>query len=145
MRRKLGRLQAEIDNLVKSIASGVPGDTVAPAIREREVQLTRVKVALNAPRPETPDLDTLRAALEQRSEQWKKDLRAEPKVARMLLRRLIGPIELWEDEPLPDFVDKDDDRGAEQFVNWEAKTDVSALLDRDYRLVKSPTGFEPVS
>jgi hypothetical protein len=33
------RLQKERDNLVKSIAAGVPPDTIAPAIREREDQL----------------------------------------------------------------------------------------------------------
>ena len=95
-----------------SIAKGVANDTVAPAIRERETQLARVELALRTPRPETPDLDALRAALEQRSKEWKKTLRAEPKVARMLLRRLTGPIEMWDESERPDF------------VRWETQTEV---------------------
>jgi hypothetical protein len=51
------------------------------------------KRALHQPRP---DIDKLRAALEQRAEQWKADLRDEPKVARLLLRRLVGPLTLWD-------------------------------------------------
>ena len=32
----------------------------------------------------------------QRSEQWQANLRSEPKVARLLLRRLVGPLTLGE-------------------------------------------------
>ena len=91
-------------------------------------------------------MDKLRLALEQRSKQWKRDLRAEPKVARMLLRRLIGPIELWDeadyaaDPPVPDFISTPDYRGLKEYVGWEAKSDLTVLFDRDYRLVASPTG-----
>ena len=122
------RLQGEIDNLVKSITAGVPADTVAPAIRERQVQLSRVEVTLRTPRPETPDLDTLRAVLEHRVTDWKREIRGELKVARMLVRRLIGPVTLHE-EPAPDYI-----------ARWEAETDVTALFDGQYRLVASPTG-----
>jgi DNA invertase Pin-like site-specific DNA recombinase len=143
------RLQKEIENLVRSIALGVAKSTVASAIRERETEMARVQVALNTPRPEAPDLDMLRLALEQRSEEWKRDLRAEPKVARMLLRRLIGPIELWDeadyadDPPVPDFIPRGDIRGVKEYVGWRAESDLTVLFDRDYRLVASPTGFNP--
>lgn len=33
------RLRGEIENLVRSIAQGVPADTVAPSIRERELEV----------------------------------------------------------------------------------------------------------
>ncbi len=123
------RLQREIDNLMELVANGAPAATVAPKIREREVEKTKIEAKLRAPRPEVPDLKKLRAAaLEQRSAQWKADLRAEPKVARLLLRRLIGPIELWEPRPA--------------FVRWEAPAK-PALLDGLVHDVASPPGFEP--
>jgi len=48
------------------------------------------------PREPTPDVARLRDALNQRAEQWKAELRAEPRVARLLLRRLVGPLTLWD-------------------------------------------------
>jgi len=125
------RLRDEIDRLVGSIAAGVPADTVAPAIRTRETALARVVTQLRAPRPEPPDLERLRAALRQRSEQWKADLRAEPKIARMVLRRLVGPLTLWE-EPRP------------EWCRWETTTNPAGLLDglvASTYLVASPTGI----
>lgn len=89
------RPRAEVARLLGSLAAGVPAESVAPAIREREVAALDARLA--APRPEQPDLDRLRAALTQRAETWRHDLRAEPKLARLLLRRLVGPMTLWED------------------------------------------------
>jgi hypothetical protein len=44
------------------------------------------------------------SSLEQRAEEWKADLRSEPKVARLLLRRLLGPLTLWDAaEPASEF------------------------------------------
>jgi hypothetical protein len=97
------RLQSEIEKLVASIAAGVSPDTVAPAIREREQEVARLDVRLNLPRQEMPDIEKLRKPLTLRAEEWKANLRAEPQVARIILRRLIGPILLWE-EPRPDFI-----------------------------------------
>jgi hypothetical protein len=74
--------------------------------------------------------DKLRAALEQRAEQWKADLRAEPRVARMLLRQLVGPLTLW-DESEPDF------------VKWTAKPTTGLLDGLATLLDSSPAGFEP--
>ena len=37
-----------------------------------------------------------RAALEQRAAEWRVTLRTEAPVARLLLRRLVGPLTLWD-------------------------------------------------
>lgn len=88
------RLQREVQNLVGSIAAGVPADTVAPAINERQREIAKLETKLRQPRPVQPKIDELREALEQRAVEWRQTLRAEPKVARLLLRRLIGPLTL---------------------------------------------------
>ncbi len=125
------RLQAEIRRLADSIAAGVPAATVAPAIKAREAELARIDVRLRTPRPAPPDLERLRAALQQRTEQWKRDLRAEPRVAHLLLKRLVGPLELWDESQRP------------EFLRWQAETKPASLLDglvgRTY-IVASPTG-----
>ena len=70
----------------------------------------------------------LRAALEQRAARWKADLRAEPKVARLLLRRLVGPMTLWGE--------------AEGGLRWDAEqTAADSLLDGLVQLGTSPTGI----
>jgi hypothetical protein len=52
----------------------------------------------------------------QRVEEWKSKLRAEPAIARMVLRRLVGPITLWDDSDRPDF------------VKWEAERKEREIL-----------------
>ena len=44
------RLRGEVKNLVQSIASGVPAETVAPDIRSRQLEISRLEVRLRAPR-----------------------------------------------------------------------------------------------
>ena len=56
-----------MQNLVKSIAAGVPADTIAPEIRRREQEIARLEVRLKASPPQQPRLDELRVALLQRS------------------------------------------------------------------------------
>jgi hypothetical protein len=119
-------LRAEVDRLVGSIAASVPADTLAPAIREREAEIARLNVALRTPRQAPPNIDKLRAALTQRAEAWKADLRDEPKVARLLLRRLVGPLTLWDES----------DAG----LRWEAETKADELLDGLVHLGTSPRG-----
>jgi hypothetical protein len=63
---------------------------------EPRLKIARLDVQLRAPRTQPPNIDKLRAALLQRAEQWKADLRGEPKVARLLLRRLVGPLTMWD-------------------------------------------------
>jgi hypothetical protein len=41
-----------------------------------------------------PDIAHLRAALSQQQHDWRATLRSEPQIARLLLRKMIGPIEL---------------------------------------------------
>jgi site-specific DNA recombinase len=126
------RLAREISNLMDLAANGIPADTIAPKIRERQTTLARVETQLRTPRPAAPDLEKLRAALEQRAEAWKADLRAEPKIARLVLRRIVGPLTLW-DEPRP------------EWCRWEATTQPERLLEGIWsNRGTSPTGFEPV-
>ena len=44
--------------------------------------------------------------MEQRAAEWKQTLREKPKVARPL-RRLIGPLELYDESTRPDFIEAD--------------------------------------
>jgi len=71
------RLQREMSNLLGLAASGVSAETLAPEIRQREHDIAKLDAQLRAPRSVPPDVETLRLALNQRSEQWKADLRAE--------------------------------------------------------------------
>jgi site-specific DNA recombinase len=98
------RLQTEIDRLVASIAAGVPPDAIAPRILENRAAIARLEGKLHIPRVPRLDKQRLRAALEQRAEEWKAQLRAEPAIARMVLRKLVGPIYLWDERERPDFV-----------------------------------------
>ena len=66
------RLRSEVDRLVESIAAGVPAATVAPKIQEREAQLSRIEAQLRVPPPAPPDVGRLRAALAQRTAEWKR-------------------------------------------------------------------------
>ena len=101
------RLRGEVENLIRSIAAGVPAETVAPGIRARELEISRLEVRLRAPLPEAPRIDELRAALLQRAEDWRMTLRKEPHVARVLVRRLIGPLVLYDECTRPDFIKAD--------------------------------------
>ena len=90
------RVQTEVDRLVTSIAAGVPPATVAPLIQDKEAAIRKLEGRIRKPRLPRLEHHRLKAALEQRAAAWKAELRAEPKVARMLLRRLVGPITLWD-------------------------------------------------
>ena len=68
------------------------------SIRERQTEIARLDVAAARARPSAAEHRQAPRGAEQRAAQWKADLRAEPKVARLLLRRLVGPLTLW-DEP----------------------------------------------
>ena len=89
---ELERLRKEVSNLLDLAASGVSRETLAPKIREREAQIEKLDVTVRMPRQQPPNIEKLRVALQQRAEEWKAELRAEPKVARLLLRRLVGPM-----------------------------------------------------
>jgi site-specific DNA recombinase len=128
------RLQGQITNLVESVAKGMPADSIAPVVKQYQAEIAKLDVMLRTPRPAPPNLEKLRAALEQRAAEWRATLREEPIVARRLLRRLVGPLTLW-DASEPDAA----------WVEWEAAL-TPALLDglAPIQVVASPTGFEPV-
>jgi hypothetical protein len=44
------RLQTEVDRLVGSIAVGVPAETVAPLVAEKQSEIWRLQVRLDKPR-----------------------------------------------------------------------------------------------
>jgi hypothetical protein len=98
------RLQTEVDRLVGSIAAGVPGETVAPLIRTNETAIRKLEARLRLPRVPRLDHGRLKAALEQRAEQWKAELRAEPHIARIVLRKLVGPLTLWDESERPEWI-----------------------------------------
>jgi hypothetical protein len=83
------------------------------------------------PRPQRIEHDRLRAALEQRAK-WKKDLRDEPRIARLVFRRLVGPITLHDESERPDW------------IKWEAAPTTDLLAGLATLEGTSPTGFEPV-
>ncbi len=97
------RLRAEIDRLLDSIALGISTHTIAPKVRAKEDEILRIEAKLRVPRAPRPDIDKLPAALEQRAAAWREDLRAEPKLARVVLRRLVGPLE-FDDSERPEWV-----------------------------------------
>jgi hypothetical protein len=55
------RRRTEIDRLVGSIAAGVPADSVAPAIKERQAELAKLG-SPPCPSPGTPNIERLREA-----------------------------------------------------------------------------------
>jgi site-specific DNA recombinase len=96
------RLQTEMNNLLDLAASGVSASTLAPKIKERETVLAQLDKQLRAPRQAPVNVAQLRDALTQRADQWRADLRGAPDVARLVLRRLIGPLLMF--EPAPDYI-----------------------------------------
>lgn len=98
------RLQREISNLMELVAAGTPASTVAPKIHEREKELARVEAQLGSPKRPRPNVERLREALTLRAEQWRATLRAEPKVARLLLWRLVEPLTLHDESERPEWL-----------------------------------------
>ena len=104
--RERDRLRGEIENYVRSIGAGVAPETVAPAIRTCELEVGRLEARIRTPRQQ-PQIEKLRDALTQRAAEWRVTLRSEPKVARLLLRRLVGPLVLHDESTRPDFIKAD--------------------------------------
>jgi hypothetical protein len=116
-------------------------------MRENQTAIAKLDVQLRTPRlPQLP-IERLRAALAQRSKQWKRELRKEPRIARLTVRRLVGPLTVW-DEPRPAFIPHVKWTAPEpDYVYWEA-TPTTELLDglatlgQPTRLGSSPRGCE---
>ena len=143
------RLAREVSNLLDLAASGVSADTLAPKIREREQQIATLDAQLRRPRPQRVNVDKLRDALAQRVEQWKSVLRSEPRVARILLRRLVGPVELVDPNDTKGFEELRQVVGDAVWAEWSASVTPEAVLEGilpndAIQVVASPTGFEPV-
>ena len=97
-------------------ASGVSASTLAGKIKDREVQIAKLDRQLKQPRHAPPNISKLRGALQQRAEEWRTDLRAEPELARMVLR-LVGPLTM---------TDLDDNRA---FIEWAASVQLAYWKD----------------
>jgi hypothetical protein len=85
-------------------------------------------VRLRTPRPAAPNIEKLREALVQRAEDWRAILRSEPKVARLMLRRLVEPLEMTDESDRP------------EWLKLQAPIK-PALLDGLIHDVASPTGL----
>ncbi|MFA5907305.1 MAG: recombinase family protein [Vicinamibacterales bacterium] len=150
------RLRKELNNLGEVVAQLGSGDGLVPKIKERQAELAKVEAALRRPRPERPNADKVRAALLQRAGEWRETLRAEPKVARLVLRRMLGPLTLsgaerppfekWDADVKPGTTGVSIDiTTSGWFVKWDADVKpgiLAGILPTD--LLASPTGFEPV-
>ncbi|HXB54716.1 MAG TPA: recombinase family protein [Vicinamibacteria bacterium] len=134
------RLRAEVDRLVELVAAGVQESTAAPKIREREAAIARIEVRLREPRPERPSRERLRAALERRTTEWKAALRAEPKIARLVLRKLVGPLIMH--TPPPDFLRGAGPGDLPEHLRWEAPV-LPSLLDGLVPQAKPPWRSRP--
>jgi hypothetical protein len=113
------------------IAKGVADTSViGPEIARRQREILALDRQLSEPRKQQMAAEDLRAALEQRAETWRETLRAEVEVARVLIRRLIGPILLFEEAP--------------DYLTYEVEAKPAILEGlASIQDVASPAGFEP--
>lgn len=123
-------LRAEVSRLVNAIAAGVARATVAEDIRQREAKIRSLEGRLRQPLPAPPNVAKLRDALLQRTATWRVDLRGEPHMARLLLRRLMGPLTLHDDSERP------------EWCRGQAETRPEGLFDGLYNWMASPTGLQ---
>jgi hypothetical protein len=108
-------------------------DKTTGSVTECDVEppIRKLEAKLRMPRLPRMDHERLKAALGQRAEQWKAELRAEPYIARIVLRKLVGPLTLWDESERPDF------------VKWEATPTTELLAGLGpHPSDTSPTGFE---
>jgi|SRR5712671_5685167 len=86
----------------------MPADSIAPVVKQYQAEVAKLDVLLRTPKAAPPNLEQLRAALEQPAAEWRAILRDEPIVARRLLRRLVGPLTLWDaSEPEAAWVERE--------------------------------------
>ena len=123
------RLTREIENLTRGIAAGGEIPALATALQERDRRLKVVTAELAKPTT-APDRETLKAALELRTADWREILRG-PHVAqaRLVLQHLLDlPIRVI-NQPMP---------------KWMVAVKPGGLAV-GIQSVASPRGFEPVS
>jgi hypothetical protein len=140
------RLRGEVEKLVGSIALGEAPASIVSAIRDRELEIARLEVRIRSPK-QAPNIERLRDALTQRAAEWKETLRSEPKVARLLLRRIIGPLVLHDESQRPDFI-KADAMVTPGLIDGLAEVPTVRVGDPGrvfLQDVASPAGIEPAS
>jgi hypothetical protein len=86
-------LRAEVDGLVASIAAGVDPQTVAPAIKDRTAQIARLEAQLRTPGGSALILISCASPLPAIRPGALRATRL-PQMARLILRRLVGPVTL---------------------------------------------------
>ncbi len=101
-----------------------------------------IDVRLHTPKCVPPKVKALRAGLEHRTVEWRARVRAEPQVARLMIRRLIQPLELCHpDAPglqMPDFIK------ADTHAKPPLRDGIAEWGEMYLQELASPTGFEPV-
>lgn len=123
------RLATEITNLTKAIALGGDIPALAEALKTRDKELRKLRAELDKPQIST-DRETLKAALELRTADWRNILRSQHiDQARQVLKHLIDPPIVVHNEPKP---------------KWIAAAKPEGLtIGLGYSRVASPSGFEP--
>jgi hypothetical protein len=141
---------AEVVNLTKAIAAGGDIPELVAALKVASRRLADSKRLLDVSTQETPR-EELRAALEQRVEDWREKLRAHPAQARQIVSKIIGPIHLSNYAGFADFIEGSGPRGRGKEnieptdIAWTAEVRLAGLL-AGLQLVQplaSPPGFEP--
>jgi site-specific DNA recombinase len=148
-------LDQESANLTAAVKRGGDIPTLVDELREATRRRSDINRRL-APQ-EHLDRAELRAALEQRVEDWRQVLRKYPQQGRQVLKALVGEIWLWvgtaEDLAIADAAMPSDNRGTDNITaadcGWVASVQVPGMLiglpgfpGLDQRLA-SPAGFEP--
>jgi hypothetical protein len=89
------QLVRERGSLVRHIAKGTITDSDVHEEMERiNDRLGKVEAALRRPRRVNMDKAQMRAALEQQCAHWREVLRGEPRIARLLVKKILGTIEI---------------------------------------------------
>jgi hypothetical protein len=87
-------ISRSITKLVDLAAGDGDVEEIRPKIARLKADRQKVQQRLAA-MPMAPDRAELKAALEQRSTDWKQKLRGYPEEARFVVQQLLGPLELW--------------------------------------------------
>ena len=154
-------LERQMENLTAAVKAG--GDIPSLVVELKKTNARLVDIRRRLEPQEQHDREELRAALEQRVEEWRPILRKNASQARQVLGQVLGPIMITIEmaamltEPAAKGFDARDRRGKEGItlddireglaeICWNAMTKPSGLL-AGLPLVQrmaSPTGFEPV-
>jgi hypothetical protein len=127
------RLQTEIGRLIALARTTGEIPELASELKESKAQLRDLQRRL-APQ-EHHNREELRAALEQRVDDWRRVLRTNPEQGRQVLRHLVGTIYLWVGKPgdmaTADKARAGDSRGTEGItladVTWHASAQIGPV------------------